>query len=362
MYQTGIPLTHIDTPALWVDLDVMERNIAHLSQHFAQAGVAWRPHIKGIKIPAIARMAMDAGAIGVTSAKISEAEVMVHGGIPSVLVANQIVTAAKIRRLAALQRQAEVIAVVDDPEVVRCTGRIGTEIGAAIPLLVDVNTGMDRTGVKPGQAAVTLAQQIAATPGVTFRGVMAYEGHAIDIEDPHAKAVEIRRAVGELTCTAALCRDAGLHVDIVSGGGSGTYKVMPFQPGVTEIQAGGAIFSDEAYPAWGVETEPALFVRTTVTSRPMPDRIVFDAGWKALPAWARTPRPLDLSHVISVVPSAEHGVVTLSEPNADIRIGQAFDFVVGYHDSTVFLHDTLVGVRQGRVEALWSIQGRGKLT
>ncbi len=362
MCPAGISIAHIDTPALWVDLDVMERNIAHLKQHFRQARVAWRPHVKGIKVPAIAQMAIKAGAIGVTCAKVSEAEVMVQGGLRSVLVANQIVTTPKIHRLAALQHKSEVMAIVDDTEVVQHTGQIGIETGVSIPLLVDINTGMERTGVAPGQEAVDLALRVAATPGVTLRGVMAYEGHAIEIEDEKAKSREIHRAVGELTRTAAMCRDAGLTIDIVSGGGSGTYKVMPFQEGVTEIQAGGAIFADEAYPEWGVESEPALFVRSTVTSRPAARRIVFDAGWKALPTWAKTPRPLGIDHVTSVVASAEHGIVTLARDNQTIRIGQAFDFVVGYNDSTVFLHDTLIGVRNGIIETEWPILGRGKVT
>lgn len=352
----------LDTPALWVDLHILESNIRHLAAHFTAAGVAWRPHVKGIKTPEIAQMAVAAGALGVTCAKVSEAEVMVRGGIQSVLVANQIVTAPKIRRLAALQHGSEAIAVVDDREVVLHTGQIGREMETAIPLLVDINTGMDRTGTAPGAEAVALARIITETPGVTLRGVMAYEGHAIEIDEPQAKDREIRRAVGELVRTANMCRKAGLPVDIVSGGGSGTYKVMPFQKGVTEIQAGGAMFSDESYPAWGVETAPALFVRTTVTSRPSPYRVVFDAGWKALPTWAGLPRPLGIDHVVTVAASAEHGIVTLSHPNADIRIGQAFDFIVGYNDSTVFLHDTLTGIRDGRVEAQWAVQGRGKLT
>lgn len=358
----GEALDALDTPVLWADLDALENNIAHLAQHFRTAGIDWRPHVKGIKIPAIAQMAVDAGAIGVTCAKISEAEVMVNGGLRSVLVANQLVTAAKIRRLAALQRRSEVLATVDAPEVVRHTGRIGREMGVAIPLLVDLNTGMNRTGVTPGAEAVALARLVAETPGVRLRGLMAYEGHAIEIQEPQAKADEIRRAVGELVRTAAMCRAAGLPVAIVSGGGSGTYKTMPFQKGVTEIQAGGAAFSDEAYPTWGVETKPALFVRATVTSRPTPHRVTFDAGWKALPTWAALPRPLGIDRIASVTASAEHGIVTLAEPNAGIRIGQAFDFVVGYNDSTVFLHDALIGIRQGRIEVQWTIQGRGKLT
>lgn len=357
----AMTLAEIDTPALWVDLDTMERNIAELVQHFQSAHVGWRPHIKGIKIPAIARKAINAGALGVTCAKVSEAEVMVDGGIDSVLLANQIVTDIKIRRLATLQDRAEVMAVVDCVDAVHRMARIGRELRTPLPVLVDLNTGMNRTGIEPGGKAVNLARLVQGTPGLRLRGLMAYEGHAIEIEETEAKNREIRRAVNELVRTATMCRERGLRIDIVSGGGSGTYKVMPFQDGVTECQAGGAIFSDMAYPTWDVDTHPALFVRSTVTSRPFPHQVVFDAGWKALPAWARSPSPLGIDHVEAFVPSAEHGTVTLSRADESIRIGQAFDFVVGYNDSTVFLHDVLYGVRDGVVEEQWRIEGRGKL-
>lgn len=361
MTNTETSVSDLDTPALWLDLDILERNIDHLKEHFGRAGVGWRPHIKGVKVSAIAQMAVRAGAIGVTSAKVSEAEVMVRGGIPSVLIANQIVTDRKIRRLAALQNEAEVMAAADDANVVSLTGRLASEAEVSIPLLVDVNTGMNRSGVRPGREVVSLAQLIDSTPGVEFRGVMAWEGHAVDIPNPDAKEAEIRRSVGELIRSADMCRQSGLPVKIVSGGGSGTYKIMPREKGVTEIQAGGAMFSDASYPLWGVETQPALFVRSTVTSRPAPDIVVFDAGFKALPAWAGAPYPLGLEHVASVAPSAEHGVVRLSCANTDVRVGQAFDFVVGYCDSTVFLHDVLYGVRIGRVQHAWPVEGRGKL-
>jgi D-serine deaminase-like pyridoxal phosphate-dependent protein len=193
-------------------------------------------------------------------------------------------------------------------------------------------------------------------------GLMAWEGHTVACADPKIKQQEVNKAIGLLAESAALCRQAGLPVSIISGGGSGTYKLTPFLPGVTEVQAGGAIFSDITYRSWGVETEPCLFVRSTVVSRPTADRIIFDAGFKALPAWlGRTPQPVGLSGVKSTVMSAEHGIVTLETPNTEIKVGAAFDFIVGYTDMTLFLHDYLYGLRDGSVEVIWPISGRGKI-
>ncbi len=174
------------------------------------------------------------------------------------------------------------------------------------------------------------------------------------------KAIE--EAVELLAKSAELCREAGLPVNIVSGGGSGTYMVTPFLSGMTEIQAGGAIFCDMTYQSWGVETDPSLFVRATVTSRSAQDRIIFDAGWKALPGWiSQKPEPIGLPPIKDFQMSAEHGIVTLEAPDSTIKVGDVFDFIVGYGDSTVFLHDRLYGIRDGIVEVVWDIQGRGKL-
>ncbi len=151
-------------------------------------------------------------------------------------------------------------------------------------------------------------------------------------------------------------------MSIVSGGGSGDYLLSPRLGVLTEVQAGGAIFCDATYLAYGAGTKPSLFVRTMVTSRPTPTRVIFDAGFKALPAWARSPfASAGLPETAPYKPSAEHGTLTLERPDTKIKPGDAFDFVVSYGDSTVFLHDRLYGVRNGRVEVIWDIQGRGKL-
>jgi D-serine deaminase-like pyridoxal phosphate-dependent protein len=350
----------LDTPALWVDLDALERNIAYLARTFQAAGVGWRPHIKGIKVPAIAHLALDAGAIGVTCAKLGEAEVMAAAGIRDILIANQIVGPLKTARLANLRRQVDVKVAVDHPTNVAELGQAAVAKGVELGVVVEVDTGLQRAGVAPGAAAVDLARTAHDTPGLHFEGLMGWEGHARRIVDPAARRPVVEEAVGLLTGTAALCREAGLPVRIVSAGGTGTFYVTAHQQGVTEIQAGGAVFGDVASRNWGVDTEPALFVRTLVTSRPVPERIVCDAGFKALPRRHTVPEPVGLAGIVDYRISAEHGTLTLDAPAVGVQVGDTLDVRVGYGDETVCLYDTLYGVRDGVVETAWVIEARGK--
>ncbi len=361
MNEVGLPKAELDTPSLWVDLETMEQNVAVLAQHFSSAGVNWRPHMKGIKVPAIAHKALAAGAIGITCAKLGEAEVMAAAGITNILIANQVVGFRKIQRLVQLARTVDIKVAVDSVSNAQAIGQAASAIGVQIGILVDVDTGMHRTGVTPGHTVVALAQLVEQTPGLCFSGLMAWEGHTLVHSDLAAKEQAINTAIEQLTRSAAHCRDAGLEVNIISGGGSGTYKITPFLGDMTEIQAGGAIFSDVAYENWGVETTQCLFVRSIVTSRPTPERIVIDAGFKALPIWHAQPRPIGIANIKSYSTSAEHGIITLHVPNTEIKVGDAFDIIVGYTDSTLFLHDQLYGLRDGVVEVVWQIAGRGRL-
>lgn len=361
MSEIGLKKVELDTPALWVDLERLERNIAHLARHFQSAGVQWRPHTKGIKTPAIAHKLLAAGAMGVTCAKLGEAEVMAAAGIRDILIANQVVGGQKVTRLVNLRAQVDVKVAVDNMENVAAIGAAARAKGVEVGVLIEVNTGMNRAGVAPGEPSLALARQIHQTPGVRFRGLMTWEGHALEHSDPVKKRQRIEESIGLLLSTVELCRQNDLPVEIVSGGGSGTYAITPFICGMTEIQAGGAIFCDMAYQNWGVDLEPALFVQATVTSRPAPERIICDAGFKTLPRGFSTPKPVGIEHVKSVTFSAEHGYVILDEPNTQLRVGDVFDFIVGYSDATVFLHENLYGLRSGIVEAVWPILGRGKL-
>jgi D-serine deaminase-like pyridoxal phosphate-dependent protein len=358
----GEDISTLDTPVLWVDVEVMERNIAHLSDVFRQAGVAWRPHTKGIKVPAIAHRLLDAGAIGVTCAKLSEAEVMAAAGIRDILISNQVVGAAKVTRLANLRRYADVMVCVDSLENAREISQTACDMGVRIRVLVEVNIGKNRCGVEPGQPAVDLAKNVAALPAMQLAGVMGWEGHVVRFKDLQERKERCREAVESLVASAKSIREAGLDAPIVSCGGSATYKTTPYVAGVTEIQAGGAVFTDLAYKSWGLETECSLFILSTVISRPTPNRAVVDAGCKTMDCSEVMPQPRDLEGARLAKLDAEHGIVELQSPNVSLAVGQKIDFVVGYEDYTVFLHDRLYGVRHNKVETVWDIQGRGKLS
>lgn len=361
MAEVGLRLEELDTPFLWVELDQLEQNIAALAAFFREAGVGWRPHFKGLKVPAIAQRALAAGALGVTCAKLGEAEVLAAAGVTDILVANQIVGRRKIERLVALRGVADVTVAVDGADNAWEIGRAAAARGVEIGVVVEVDVGMARAGVPPGEPAVALSRLAASTPGLKYRGLMGWEGHAVGLQDPAEKQRAVGQALGLLGKSAELCREAGLPVQIVSGGGSSDYRLASGQGVLTEVQAGGAIFCDATYLANGAHTRPSLFVRSMVSSRPSPDRLIFDAGFKALPHWPRAPLPVGLPAVSSSTVSAEHLTVVLREPDARIRAGEAFDFVVGYGDSTVFLHDLLYGARAGKVEVVWPVEARGRL-
>jgi D-serine deaminase-like pyridoxal phosphate-dependent protein len=358
----GRPVAELDTPVLLVDLDAMDRNIAFVAGEARAAGVGWRPHAKGHKCPAIAHRQLAAGAIGVTCAKLGEAEVMA-AGVRSILVANQIVGPIKARRLAALVASSgvEVIAAVDDAGNVAELAAAARAAGARLPLVVEVDTGMGRCGVAPGGPAVELARWIAGSEGVEFAGLMAWEGHALAVADAVERRGVIEAAVGRLAAAAMACRDAGLEPAIVSCGGSGTFLTAARLPGVTEIQAGGATLGDGFYRELGVPVEPALTLLTTVISRPTPERIVVDAGRKAIDPSQRKPVPLGLEGVVEVGFSAEHGTLRLAGPSAGPAVGERLGWAVGYHDQAVHLHEALYAVREGTVVAVWPVAGRGRL-
>lgn len=352
-------LHDIDTPALVVDLDVMERNIAAIAETLRSRGVAWRPHVKCHKSPAIARKLIDeAGAIGITCQKLGEAEVMADAGIDHILVANEVVGETKIRRLIDLRRRGvDITIAVDDAAVLERTAAAAREAGVTIPVVVEVNIGQNRCGVEPGEPAVALAKRAAATDGIEFRGLMGWEGHVMHHEDAETIAREATAAVGKLLDSAAACRAAGLHVDWVSCGGTCDYHVVSALPGVTEVQAGSGIFSDVFYRQRGVPLEPALVLLATVISR-KPDRAIVDAGFKALGPPFLRPQPLVEGVERLDIGSAEHGTLKLASPEAPIALGDKVRFIVGYTDMTVFLHDRIYGVRGDEVERVFDVTAR----
>ena len=350
------------TPVLLVKLDKFEANINHLTQFCRAHQTAWRPHSKAHKCPQIAHIEIQAGALGITCAKLSEAEVMVHHGITNILIANQIVTANKMRRLAALQNQARVITTLDNLQLVEALGTAATSGGTIIPVLIDVDIGMNRTGIAPGLPVVELARQSCSNPGLEFAGLMGYEGHVLDIQPPEEKIRVCHQALEQLIQSRDLLQKDGIPVKIISAGGTGCYQITAAYPGITEIQAGGGIFMDNMYrnSCRVDDLEFALTVLATVTSR-HPGHIVTDAGFKTMSSHV-PPTPIGRDDLELRYLSAEHGVFDIKPGCAGPGIGEQIEFVVGYSDSTNFLHNRFLGMRKGTVEKVWDLLGRGKLT
>jgi len=364
----GASLDALDTPALVVDLDLMERNIQRIVQHCRRAGVHWRPHCKTHKSGAIAQRLIAAGAIGITCAKLAEAAVMVEAGIKDILIANQIAGPIKIARLVALCKRADIAVGVDHPENVAALAAAAQSAGITLRVLIEVDTGTRRAGVQPDEPVVALAKIITHYPALRLAGIYTWEGHTTQIVDPDEKRQAITSALQALTRSAAECRAAGIPIDIVSCGGTGTYSTAANVPGITEIQAGGGIFGDIRYRnVYHVDVDYALSVLSTVTSRPTPRRIVCDAGKKAMSTDAGTPLPMHLPPMASVGFSAEHGKLELQEDALTPRIGERIRFVPGYADTTVHLHDKIYGVRfdgdgeHTRIETVWPIQYDARL-
>lgn len=358
----GRPLDAVETPALVVDLDRFEENIQRLAAACRQGGKAWRPHAKAHKSPAIAHRLLAAGACGITCAKLSEAELFVERGITDILIANQIVSPTKLARLARLQRQAQVAVAVDHPDAVALLQKAAAAEGVQQPVLIEIDIGMDRVGALPGAPVLELARAVDRAAALRLDGVMGYEGHVLDIEPAAAKAAACRQALDLL----AQARDAlaadGIQVSVVSAGGTGSYALTAAHPAVTEVQAGGGIFMDCMYrDAFHIDDLcPALSVLTTVTSR-HPGHAVVDAGFKSLSAYHHAPQVKDRADLRLRYLSAEHGVFDIVAGHTGPAIGQRLELAVGYSDSTTLLHERFVGVRQGRVEALWPIEARACL-
>lgn len=353
----GSPKQDLETPALCVDETIYRQNAARMMDFLRPRGIGWRPHMKGQKCPQLAQIAIEAGAIGVTCATVYEAEAMIAAGVNDILLANQVAGDRKARRLARLQREATVISATDSAAHLQILSRAAIAENVTIPVILELDVGMGRCGVACGEPAVELGKLASRTPGIELLGLMGWEGHILKY-DPEEKQRQSQSAMRALVETAGLFRKAGLRAEIVSAAGSGTFLVSAPTAGLTEVQAGGGVFSDLSYQKWGLDHEFALTVLTRVVSRPSPTRVLVDGGFKTMSYCHGYPQPLGLGEVSSLVLSAEHGNIELAEPNDTLRVGDPVEFVPGYTDSTLCLHDEMCVLRDGIVEAVWLIPGR----
>jgi D-serine deaminase-like pyridoxal phosphate-dependent protein len=366
-----MPLAQVDTPALVIDLDAFERNLERMADFVRAAGVRLRPHAKTHKSPSIAARQVALGAVGVCCQKVSEAEVMVAGGVADVLVSNEVAGAGKLDRLAALARRAKIGVCVDDAGNVAELEAAAAKAGAQLDVLVEIDVGARRCGVPPGEPAAQLARGIAGSPHLRFAGLQAYYGSAQHVREAAERKAQIARAVEHVKETLRALKAAGLEASTIAGAGTGTYENEAASGLYNELQAGSYVFMDADYArnkradGGAFDTfEHALFIYATVMSTPAPERVIVDAGLKALSVDSGMPVPWQLPGGTYHRPSDEHGILDVTACKVRPVRGEKVLLVPGHCDPTVNLHDWYVGVRglnrgQGRVERLWPVAARG---
>ena len=369
----GMPMSDVDTPALIVDLDAFERNLRRMADAVARTGVRLRPHAKTHKSPVIGLKQMALGAVGLCCQKVSEAEAMVLGGIPDVLISNEVVGARKLDRLAALAHQARVMVAVDNEIAVEQLAAAATRAAVKIRVLVEIDVGANRCGVAPGAPAVALAQRIGRERSLEFAGLQAYHGRAQHLRTIEERREAIAGAVEMTKHTVDMLAKAGFTCDVVGGAGTGTFELEAASGVYNELQAGSYVFMDADYArnkkADGSRFDTfdnALFVYATVMSMPVAERAIVDAGLKAFAFDSGMPEAFGLAGAVYERPSDEHGTLNVSACNTRPKLGDKVLLIPGHCDPTVNLHDWYVGVRgmgtaNARVETVWPVAARGAL-
>jgi D-serine deaminase-like pyridoxal phosphate-dependent protein len=343
------------TPALILDLPAARRNIAKMGEHMRAAPAELRPHIKVHKSPELARLQVEAGAIGISTATVWEAIVMVRSGLDHVLVVNEVAGRDKLAALGELAREADVMLAVDDAANAVEVAAAARAAGSTLGVLIEVDTGMDRAGVDTTEQAVELAARIAELDGLRLLGVSGYEGHCSLTPERELRHDRQRTAMGFLVETAEAVRAAGLPCPIVSAGGTATWDWTAAYPGVTETQAGSYVVMDEFHGAMVGEFEHAVTVATTVISRPH-DRVIVDAGNKSMgaPALARL-----VDHDLPVLRfDEEHGIFEAT-PATTLRVGDVVELIPGYAPGTVNWYDAYHVVEGDEVVDIWPVIPRG---
>jgi D-serine deaminase-like pyridoxal phosphate-dependent protein len=341
--------SQIGTPALLLDMDVMEANLKKMAAFFAQGPTRLRPHYKNHKCVALARRQLANGAIGMTCATLGEAEALAKGGIEGILVANEIAGATAIERFVHLSRATDIMVGVDNAATVAALAAASAHSETPLSVVVDVDTGMGRCGVVPGEPALGLAQ-LAVAQGLRFRGLIGYEGHCVRLPPGPAKVEAVHSAMGKLVSTADLIRAHGLTVEIASAGGTGTYSISGRFPGVTEIQGGSYLVMDTDYQTVCPDFGLALSVLGTVISRTGNERLILDIGVKEISGERGLPLLKNAEGARLRRLNAEHAVVEILDPGFAARVGDQLEIWAHYSDGTVNLHRRMYGMREGRVE------------
>jgi len=347
----------LDTPALVIDLDVLERNIANMAAHCQDLGIALRVHTKTHKIPEIARMQLAAGSQGIVCQKVGEAEVMARAGIRDILIPYNILGPQKLRRLTALARMARneghsaITVAADSEETVRGLSAQAAADGATIRVLVEVDTGGGRCGVQTPEAARDLGRLVADLPGLELAGMMTFPSNP--------------RAQPFFDCARDLWARDGLPCEVLSGGGTGLEAVSK-ELGFTEHRSGSYAYEGLTRIKTSADLTPercALRVIVTVVSAPTPDRIIIDGGQKTFESYPPKPYGLVVEHPAARIQamSVEHGHVDVSGCDHRFRVGEKLSVIPLHQGKVTNMHDEVAAARNGEVVCVWDVAGRGKV-
>ncbi|MCB1757193.1 MAG: DSD1 family PLP-dependent enzyme [Gammaproteobacteria bacterium] len=363
----GMNEADIQTPCLVVDLDAFEHNIEVMRAYCEKAGIRHRLHGKMHKSVDVARYQIEKGdAIGVCCQKVSEAEVFARAGFSDILVSNQVRDPAKIERLAKLPNYgARTICCVDDIANVAELSAAAVSHGNTIEVLVEIDCGAGRCGVEAGQPVVDIAKAVAAAPGLRFAGLQAYQGAMQHLQSYAERKARIDVAVDMVRRSIDMLKAEGLECDIVGGGGTGSYYFEGESGVYNELQCGSYAFMDADYQTIHDENDKpisefknSLFILSSVMSHAKADKAICDAGLKAQSVDSGLPYVFGRDDVEYIKCSDEHGVI--SDPEGHLKINEKLKLVPGHCDPTCNVHDWYVGVRNGKVEALWPVSARGK--
>jgi D-serine deaminase-like pyridoxal phosphate-dependent protein len=345
------------TPALLLDLDMARSNINAMEAYMRTVPARLRPHIKVHKSSELARMQMQAGeCIGMTTATVWEAQVMVHGGINDVLVANAVVGPEKTRAVAELAREAHIIVAIDDASNAEELSNAALAAGSTLGVLIDLDVGMERCGVRSKEEALSLAQHTSKLRGLHLEGMMGYEGHCMLEPDADLRVQKAHAAMDKLMDAVDYLAQHGFESPIISGGGTGTYNITGAHPRLTELQAGSYVVMD-AFHAQLIPGFPvALTVLGTIISR-HGSRIILDTGRKTVGSELGLPRLKDVPATTAGI-AEEHLLVDI-EPGSPLKVGDKLEVVSGYGPTTVNLHDVYYVVENDIVTDVWPVNVRG---
>lgn len=352
----GQSVDALDTPQALLDLDVIDANLRRLNKGIGERPVDIRVHFKSLKCTGLARYLATLGVKSFLCAKLNEAEALADAGLTDLFVANQIVGPIKLRRLVDLARRAEVRVCVDDAANIKSMSQAAKEADVTLGVLVEVDTGMNRCGVEPGLAALELARLIQTSPGLRFMGLQGYDGHLQMIADPSERKGKCLEGLAKLIATRRLLESEGIPVEIVTGGGTGTWEYVANYEGVTEIQPGSFLLMDCAYHSVRPEFGCSLSILTTVVSR-RPSWYVLDAGSKAISRDFGMPVVKNLAADRIDRLSEEHARVLSESP---LSVGQHVEVLPAHCCATMNLHRQCVATRKGRIEAIWPIEASGR--